>query len=72
MHCALQKNKHISYGIHKYSTCHKKIVHVLHIIQLSQMDNEFAKYKSGVKEKKEYGPKPTDFQAYCEINSTNQ
>lgn len=36
------------------------------------MENEFAKYKSGVKEKKEYGPKPTDFQAYCEINSTNQ
>lgn len=25
------------------------------------MDNEFAKYKSGVKEKKEYGPKPKDF-----------
>lgn len=25
------------------------------------MDNEFAKYKSGVKEKKECGPKPTDF-----------
>lgn len=36
------------------------------------MDNEFAKYKSGVKEKKEYGPKPTDFPAYCEIKSTNQ
>lgn len=25
------------------------------------MENEFSKYKSGVKEKKEYGPKPTDF-----------
>lgn len=49
------------------------------------MENEFSKYKSGVKEKKEYGPKPTDFQAYCvptnelinwqaycENNSTNE
>lgn len=36
------------------------------------MENEFSKYKSGVKEKKEYGPKPTYFQAYREINSTNQ
>lgn len=37
------------------------------------MDNKFAKYKSGVKEKKIYGPKPKQiFQAYCEINSTNQ
>lgn len=36
------------------------------------MENEVSKYKSGVKEKKEYGPKPTDFQAYCEIKSTNQ
>lgn len=25
------------------------------------MENEVSKYKSGVKEKKEYGPKPTDF-----------
>lgn len=38
------------------------------------MENEFAKNKSGVKEKKEHSPKAIDWQAYCEINtcSTNQ
>lgn len=36
------------------------------------MENKFAKHESGVKEKKEHSPKATDWQAYCEINSTNQ
>lgn len=70
----ITKKTQTSYGIHKCSTCYKKNNAYYYMIKNSEMENEFAKNKSGVKEKKEHIPKATDWQAYCEINicSTNQ
>lgn len=48
----ITKKTQTSYGIHKCSTCYKKNNAYYYIIKNSEMENEFAKNKSGVKEKK--------------------